>query len=108
MTVRLLVSRQLSPNQAAMVLIAAGVPHAQVVAPGPEETRLDSEALWRRLRDKSWRDELARKTYVAVLELMGKPAPPNASVTRGLQHDVAPNAAPSSVIDDTVALRNPA
>ena len=31
------------------------------------------------MRDKSWNDELARKTYVAILELMGKPAP---SVTK--------------------------
>ena len=28
------------------------------------------------MRDKAWRDELARKTYVAILELMSKPAPP--------------------------------
>ena len=28
------------------------------------------------MRDKSWNDELARKTYVAVLELMSKPASP--------------------------------
>ncbi len=27
------------------------------------------------MRDKSWNDELARKTYVAILELMAKPAP---------------------------------
>ncbi len=27
------------------------------------------------MRDKSWRDELARKNYVAILELMTKPAP---------------------------------
>ncbi len=27
------------------------------------------------MRDKSWRDELARKTYVAILEVMAKPAP---------------------------------
>ena len=27
------------------------------------------------MRDKAWRDELARKTYVAILELMSKPAP---------------------------------
>jgi putative thioredoxin len=27
------------------------------------------------MRDKAWRDELARKTYVAILELMTKPAP---------------------------------
>ncbi len=28
------------------------------------------------MRDKSWRDELARKTYVAILEVMQKAAPP--------------------------------
>ncbi|HWI11547.1 MAG TPA: tetratricopeptide repeat protein, partial [Burkholderiaceae bacterium] len=27
------------------------------------------------MRDKAWRDELARKTYVAILELMSRPAP---------------------------------
>jgi len=30
------------------------------------------------MRDKTWRDELARKTYVAILELMSKPAPAKA------------------------------
>jgi putative thioredoxin len=30
------------------------------------------------MRDKSWRDGLARKTYVAILELMTKPAPAKA------------------------------
>ncbi|HEY0858511.1 MAG TPA: co-chaperone YbbN [Albitalea sp.] len=30
------------------------------------------------MRDKSWNDEAARKNYVAILELMGKPAAPNA------------------------------
>jgi len=30
------------------------------------------------MRDKAWNGELARKTYVAILELMGKPAPPKA------------------------------
>lgn len=28
------------------------------------------------MRDKAWKEELARKTYVAVLELMARPAPP--------------------------------
>ena len=28
------------------------------------------------MRDKTWHDELARKTFVAILELMKKPAPP--------------------------------
>jgi len=27
------------------------------------------------MRDKSWHDQLARKVYVAILELMTKPAP---------------------------------
>jgi putative thioredoxin len=26
------------------------------------------------MRDKAWNDELARRTYVAILELMSKPA----------------------------------
>jgi putative thioredoxin len=30
------------------------------------------------MRDKAWNGELARKTYVAILELMGKPATPKA------------------------------
>jgi putative thioredoxin len=28
------------------------------------------------MRDKAWKDELARKTYVAILQLMTKNAPP--------------------------------
>ena len=31
------------------------------------------------MRDKTWRDELARKNYVAILELMAKPAPAKAA-----------------------------
>lgn len=30
------------------------------------------------MRDKGWRDELARKTYVAILELLGRPQPAKA------------------------------
>ncbi|MDQ2928870.1 MAG: tetratricopeptide repeat protein [Pseudomonadota bacterium] len=30
------------------------------------------------MRDKGWKDELARKTYVAILEVMSKPAAPGA------------------------------
>jgi putative thioredoxin len=30
------------------------------------------------MRDKAWNGELARKTYVAILELMSKPAPAKA------------------------------
>ncbi|MBI5721219.1 MAG: uroporphyrinogen-III synthase [Burkholderiales bacterium] len=36
-------------------LLAAGVPPARVREPGPEAGRLDSEALWQRLRDLDWR-----------------------------------------------------
>lgn len=36
-------------------LLAAGVPLANVRAPGPDAERLDSEALWQRLRDLEWR-----------------------------------------------------
>ncbi len=36
------------------------------------------------MRDKTWRDELARKTYVAILELMSKPAAkPEAAAPKG-------------------------
>ncbi|CAN5859319.1 thioredoxin [soil metagenome] len=36
------------------------------------------------MRDKTWRDELARKTYVAILELMSKPpAKPEAAAPKG-------------------------
>jgi putative thioredoxin len=31
------------------------------------------------MRDKAWQDEAARKAYVAILELMGKPAPKKAA-----------------------------
>jgi putative thioredoxin len=31
------------------------------------------------MRDKAWNDELARKTYVAILELLSKPAPKSAA-----------------------------
>jgi putative thioredoxin len=33
------------------------------------------------MRDKNWNDELARKTYVAILELMTKPAPKTAGAS---------------------------
>lgn len=35
------------------------------------------------MRDKAWQDELARKTYVAILELMTKPAPKPAAKAGG-------------------------
>ena len=36
------------------------------------------------MRDKAWREDLARKTYVAILEVMSKPAPkPSATEAKG-------------------------
>ena len=38
------------------------------------------------MRDKAWSDELARKTYIAILEVMSKPAPkakPDAAAPKG-------------------------
>jgi putative thioredoxin len=40
-----------------------------------EPTTAMDELLEILMRDKSWNQELARKTYVAILELMAKPAP---------------------------------
>ena len=40
------------------------------------------------MRDKAWRDELARKTYVAILEVMSKPA-----ATKAKAEAVAPKGA---------------
>ena len=40
-----------------------------------ELTKAMDELLEIIMRDKAWRDELARKTYVAILEVMSKPAP---------------------------------
>lgn len=49
------------------------------------------------MRDKSWNDELARKTYVAILELMGKPAPKaEAAAPKGTLEVAGKMTAPSS------------
>jgi putative thioredoxin len=48
---------------------------AQVHFAGGRFTQAMDELLEIVMRDKGWRDELARKTYVAILELMSKPAP---------------------------------
>ncbi|MCW5632356.1 MAG: uroporphyrinogen-III synthase [Rubrivivax sp.] len=39
----------------ASALRAAGVPEDRIVAPGDDAVQLDSEALWQRLRGRSWR-----------------------------------------------------
>ena len=41
-----------------------------------EMTQAMDELLEILMRDKGWKDELARKTYVAILQLMTKSAPP--------------------------------
>jgi putative thioredoxin len=41
-----------------------------------EMTQAMDELLEILMRDKAWKDELARKTYVAILQLMTKAAPP--------------------------------
>ena len=51
-----------------------------------EMTQAMDELLEILMRDKSWNDELARKTYVAILQLMTKTAPPakgDAAPTKG-------------------------
>lgn len=49
------------------------------------------------MRDKAWNGELARKTYVAVLELMSKPAParPEATAPKGAL-EIASKGVPAS------------
>ena len=48
---------------------------AQLHFAGQRFTQAMDELLEIIMRDKSWRDEAARKNYVAILELMSKPAP---------------------------------
>jgi putative thioredoxin len=48
---------------------------AQVCFAAGEFTAAMDQLLEIVMRDKAWKDELARKTYVAVLEIMSKPAP---------------------------------
>ena len=45
---------------------------------GQRFTQAMDELLEIIMRDKAWRDELARKTYVAILEVMSKAAKPKA------------------------------
>jgi putative thioredoxin len=55
------------------------------------------------MRDKAWNDELARKTYVAILELMSKPAPkpaPQAEAKGTLEVTGKTAAAPSDPVID--------
>jgi putative thioredoxin len=55
---------------------------AQLYFAKHEFTQAMDELLEIVMRDKSWHDELARKTYVAILQIMAKPvAPPRADAT---------------------------
>lgn len=49
---------------------------AQIRFARREYTRAMDELLEILMRDKAWKDELARKNYVAVLQIMGKPVVP--------------------------------
>ena len=49
---------------------------AQIHFARREFTRAMDELLEILMRDKAWKDELARKNYVAVLQIMGKPVAP--------------------------------
>lgn len=50
------------------------------------------------MRDKAWNDEIARKTYVAILELMTRPAPKSAApaAAKGALEVTGPTAAAES------------
>lgn len=55
------------------------------------------------MRDKAWSNELARKTYVAILELMTKPAPkPAAAEAKGTLELTGKAAAAQNVSDPVV------
>lgn len=56
---------------------------AQRLFAGGEWTAAMDELLEILMRDKAWHQDLARKTYVAILELMTKPAPKAAAATAG-------------------------
>jgi putative thioredoxin len=47
------------------------------------------------MRDKEWNEQLARKTYVAILELLTKPAPKAAAEPAKGTLEVAGKATPS-------------
>jgi putative thioredoxin len=69
-----------------------------------EDTAAMDELLEILMRDKAWSQELARKTYVAILELMAKPLPkagPDAGKAKGTLEVTGPAAvAPSDPVLD--------
>ncbi|MEO8298670.1 MAG: tetratricopeptide repeat protein [Burkholderiales bacterium] len=62
---------------------AARFERAQVLLAHQQHTDALDELLEILMRDKAWSDSLARKTYVAILDLMVKPAPRVAAEAKG-------------------------
>ena len=74
---------------------------AQVLLAAGRRTEALDELLEILMRDKAWNDGLARKLYVAILELMTKPAPKAAAETKStLEVTGKSAAAPSDPVVD--------
>ncbi len=74
---------------------------AQVLLAAGQRTEALDELLEILMRDKAWNDGLARKLYVAILELMTKPAPKAAAETKStLEVTGKSAAAPSDPVVD--------
>jgi putative thioredoxin len=56
---------------------------AQTLFAASEFTAAMDQLLEIVMRDKAWKDGLARKTYVAILEIMTRPASPSAKADAG-------------------------
>ena len=69
---------------------------AQVLLAAGRRTEALDELLEVLMRDKAWNDGLARKLYVAILELMSKPAPKAAAETKSTLEVTGKSAAPAS------------
>ena len=80
---------------------------AQVLFAAQEFTQAMDELLEIVMRDKSWHDEIARKTYVAILELMQKPKPATTetAVKGTLEITSRQTAAPADSLVDTYRRR---
>lgn len=63
---------------------------AQLFFAAGEFTQAMDELLEIIMRDKAWQDELARKTYIAILEVMSKPAPKPVAGKPGAPADAKP------------------
>lgn len=69
---------------------------AQVLLAAGRRTEALDELLEILMRDKAWNDGQARKLYVAILELMSKPAPKAAAETKSTLEVTGKSAAPAS------------